>query len=70
MASEIINDKKLLEEIKSLENDKKKELFDFIQFLKGKKTKNKKIEWEDIIGIAEFEKDASINHDKYLERTI
>lgn len=70
MGSKIISDKVILEEIKALEDDKKRELLNFIQFLKEKKSVNKKIEWEDIVGIAEFENDASINHDKYLDKAI
>ena len=70
MSSEMIPDKAILEEIKSLEADKKQELLDFIQFLKTKKNGNKKIQWEDIVGISEFDEDASINHDKYLEKTV
>ena len=66
MSSVIINDYELLEEIKSLENDKKEELVDFIHFLKSKKTNTKKVGWEDITGVLEFNDDSSINHDKYI----
>ena len=70
MGSSRIDEKMLLEEIRSLEDDKKRELLDFILFLKGKKSSKKKIDWEDITGIAEFEEDASIDHDSYINKTI
>ena len=70
MGSSKIDEKMLLEEIRSLEDDKKRELLDFILFLKGKKSSKKKIDWEDITGITEFEEDASIHHDKYINKTI
>lgn len=43
MSSSRIDEKMLLEEIRSLEDDKKRELLDFILFLKGKKSSKKKI---------------------------
>ncbi|MBN2441842.1 MAG: hypothetical protein JXJ04_10860 [Spirochaetales bacterium] len=70
MSSTSINEKILLKEIRSLDDDKKKEVIDFIHFLKDRKASHKKIDWEDITGIVEFEEDASTNHDLYLNKTI
>ena len=66
MDSGIIDEKILLKEIRSLEDEKKRELLDFILFLKERKSSNKKIDWEDITGIIEFEEDVSVNHDNYI----
>jgi hypothetical protein len=70
MSTSIINEKILLEEIRSLDDDKKREVIDFIHFLKKQKTPKKQLSWEDITGITEFEADASIHHDTYLNKTI
>ena len=70
MGSIGITDKTILKEIRSLDDDKKREVLDFIRFLKDRKKAKKHVKWEDIIGVTEFETDASVNHDKYLNDTI
>ncbi len=37
---------------------------------KEKKINSNKLDWDDIVGISEFEQDASINHDKYINKTL
>jgi hypothetical protein len=41
MSMSIINEKILLEEIRSLDDDKKREVIDFIHFLKKQKTQRR-----------------------------
>jgi hypothetical protein len=64
----LVKEEKLISTFRSLEEDEQKEILDFILFLKSKD--RQKRGWDDIIGVTEFESDASINHDKYLGETI
>lgn len=62
-----ILEEQIMKEVKNLSEQEKNEVFDFIQFIAGKrKSKDNQVCLDNLIGSIEFEEDASTEHDKYI----